>query len=124
MDCFLSSELLPILQSLWQTLGIQSVVQEPELIFLGELWILASSCKSATVALMFLNKSQRSLPASESSIYSTNKCPIVFDLRYLNGGARTFVKNLAADEDHQEGQYLDSILPSRTISDTFDNIHE
>ena len=54
--------------------------------------------------------------------YVTGKCP--FDLRYLNGGVETFAKTLQLVKIHREGQYIDSILPSRTISDIFGNFYE
>ena len=58
----------------------------------------SSSRKSATVALIFLKQISKVFPNnSESSIYFTEKCP--FDLRYLNGGVKTFVKTLTAGEN-------------------------
>ena len=57
-----------------------------------------SSRKSATVALIFFKQMSKVSPSNkESSIYFTDKCP--FDLRYLNGGVKTFVKTLTAGEN-------------------------
>ena len=76
-----------------------------------------------TVALIFFKQMSKVSPSNkELSIYFTDKCP--FDLKYLNGGVKTFVKTLTAGEIHWEGQHIGSILPSRTISDIFGNFHE
>ena len=54
--------------------------------------------KTATVALIILKQISKVSPrSSESSIYFTDKCP--FDLIYLNGGVKTFVKTLRAGEN-------------------------
>ena len=90
----------------------------------------SSSRKSATVALVFSKQISKVSPSnSEPLIYFTDKCP--FDLRYLNGAAKTFVETLTVTADENplgrtiwEGQYLGSIIPSRTISEIFANFHE
>ena len=57
-----------------------------------------SSRKSATVALIFLKQiSMVSASNIESSIYFMDKCH--FDLRYFNGGVKTFVKTLTAGKN-------------------------
>ena len=54
--------------------------------------------KSAIVALIFLKQILEVSPSNkESSLYFTSKCS--FDLRYLNGGVKTFVRTLAAGEN-------------------------
>ena len=59
-------------------------------------WIVnPSSRKAAIVALIILKQiSKVSRRNSDSSITFTGKCP--FDLSYLNGGVKTFVKTLRA----------------------------
>ena len=64
---------------------------------------------------VFETKSQRSPPASDSSIYFADKCP--FDLKYLNGGIKTFVKTLTAGKDHWEGQNIDSVCSDESCID-------
>ena len=57
-----------------------------------------SSRKTATVAIIILKQISKVSPRkSERSIYFMDKCP--FDLRYLNGGVKTFVKTLRAGEN-------------------------
>ena len=55
-------------------------------------------CLLYAVALIILKQiSKACYRNSESSIYFMDKCP--FDLRYLNGGVKTFVKTLRAGEN-------------------------
>ena len=75
-----------------------------------------SSHVSATVALIFLKEISKTSPSNkDSSIYFMEKCP--FNVRYLNGKVKTFVKTLAAGD-------IDIIFISRTISDIVCNFHE
>ena len=98
MDCFLSSvrAIVILTESITNTRNIVCCVGT-NTDFSG--WILnPSSRKGATVALILLKQISKVSPSNkDSSIYFTDKYP--FDLRYLNGGVKTFVKTLTAGKN-------------------------
>ena len=91
MDCFLSSvrvmtNLRKIICCVGTRTDFSGVIVNP------------SSPKSATVVLIFFKQMSKVSPSNkESSIYFTEKCH--FDLRYINGGVKTFVKTPTVGEN-------------------------